>query len=95
MGNKDSMTAGPPGPALLQDYCLHEKLAHFNHEHVPGRVVDANGTGANGTFTVTGDITRYTRARLLGIVDNKCRTFLRFPTVGGETGGADTVNDTR
>ncbi len=61
--NEDSMTAGPRGQVLLQDYHLHEKLAHFNRERIPERVVHAKGTGAFGKFTVTGDITKYTKAR--------------------------------
>jgi len=93
--NEDSMTAGPRGPVLLQDYYLHEKLAHFNRERIPERVVHAKGTGAFGTFTVTGDITKYTRARLFSKVGNKCRIFVRFSTVGGEKGSADTERDPR
>jgi len=93
--NEDSMTAGPRGPALLQDYYLHEKLAHFNRERIPERVVHAKGTGAFGTFTVTGDISKYTRAKLFGKVGNKCRVFVRFSTVGGEKGSADTERDPR
>jgi len=93
--NEDSMTAGPRGPVLLQDYYLHEKLAHFNRERIPERVVHAKGTGAYGTFTVTGDITKYTRAKLFSKVGNKCRVFVRFSTVGGEKGSADTERDPR
>ena len=62
--NEDSLTAGPRGPILLQDYYLHEKLAHFNRERIPERVVHAKGTGAYGKFTVTKDITKYTKAIL-------------------------------
>ena len=93
--NEDSMTAGPRGPVLLQDYYLHEKLAHFNRERIPERIVHAKGTGAFGTFTVTGDITKYTRAKLFGKVGNKCRVLVRFSTVGGEKGSADTERDPR
>ncbi len=93
--NEDSMTAGPRGPVLLQDYHLHEKLAHFNRERIPERVVHAKGTGAFGTFTVTGNITKYTRAKLFGKVGNKCRVLVRFSTVGGEKGSADTERDPR
>jgi catalase len=93
--NEDSMTAGPRGPVLLQDYYLHEKLAHFNRERIPERVVHAKGTGAFGTFTVTGDITKYTRAKLFSKKGNKCRVFVRFSTVGGEKGSADTERDPR
>jgi catalase len=93
--NEDSLTAGPRGPILLQDYYLHEKLAHFNRERIPERVVHAKGTGAFGTFNVTHDITKYTKAKLFGKVGNKCRVFVRFSTVGGEKGSADTERDPR
>ena len=93
--NEDSMTVGPRGPILLQDYYLHEKLSHFNRERIPERVVHAKGTGAYGTFTVTGNITKYTKARLFSKVGNKCRVFVRFSTVGGEKGSADTERDPR
>jgi len=93
--NEDSMTVGPHGPILLQDYYLHEKLAHFNRERIPERVVHAKGTGAFGTFTVTKDITAYTRAKLFTKIGNQCRVFVRFSTVGGEKGSADTERDPR
>ncbi|MBN1387003.1 MAG: catalase [Bacteroidales bacterium] len=93
--NEDSMTAGRRGPVLLQDHYLHEKLAHFNRERIPERVVHAKGTGAFGTFKVTNDITRYTRAKLFSKVGNECRVFVRFSTVGGEKGSADTERDPR
>ncbi len=93
--NEDSMTAGPRGPVLLQDYYLHEKLAHFNRERIPERIVHAKGTGAYGTFKVTGDITSYTKAKLFAKVGNECRVFVRFSTVGGEKGSADTERDPR
>jgi len=93
--NEDSMTAGPRGPILLQDYYLHEKLAHFNRERIPERVVHAKGTGAFGKFTVTGDITKYTKAKLFSKIGNECRVFVRFSTVGGEKGSADTERDPR
>ena len=93
--NEDSMTAGPRGPVLLQDYHLHEKLAHFNRERIPERVVHAKGTGAFGTFTVTGNITKYTKAKLFSKVGNRCRVLARFATVGGEKGSADTERDPR
>ncbi|HAJ19645.1 MAG TPA: catalase, partial [Rhodospirillaceae bacterium] len=62
--NQNSQTAGPRGPVLMQDYQLIEKLAHQNRERIPERTVHAKGWGAHGTFTVTHDITRYTRAKL-------------------------------
>lgn len=93
--NEDSMTVGRRGPVLLQDHYLHEKLAHFNRERIPERVVHAKGTGAFGTFKVTNDITKYTKAKLLSKVGNECRVFVRFSTVGGEKGSADTERDPR
>ena len=93
--NQNSQTAGPRGPVLMQDYQLMEKMAHFNRERVPERVVHAKGAGAYGTFTVTGDISRYTRARLFSKVGNSCEMFGRFSTVAGEMGSADTARDPR
>jgi catalase len=92
---QDSMTVGPKGPILLQDYYLHEQMAHFNRERIPERVVHAKGSGAFGTFSVTHDITRYTKAKLFSKPGNKCRVFARFSTVGGERGSADTERDPR
>jgi catalase len=93
--NEDSMTAGERGPVLLQDFYLHEKLAHFNRERIPERIVHAKGTGAYGKFTVTNDITKYTKAKLFEKVGNECKVFARFSTVGGEKGSADTERDPR
>jgi len=93
--HEDSLTAGPHGPVLLQDFILHEKMAHFNRERIPERVVHAKGTGAFGKFRVTHDITKYTRAKLFNKVGNECRIFIRFSTVGGEKGSADTERDPR
>lgn len=93
--NQNSMTAGARGPVLMQDVYLMEKMAHFNRERVPERVVHAKGAGAYGTFTVTGDISNYTCAKLFSQVGNQCETFTRFSTVAGELGSADTVRDPR
>lgn len=93
--NEDTMTAGPRGPVLLQDYILHEKMAHFNRERIPERVVHAKGSGAYGTFKVTNDITKYTRAKIFSKVGKETRLFARFSTVGGEKGSADTERDPR
>lgn len=93
--NEDSMTVGPRGPVLLQDHYLQEKLAHFNRERIPERVVHAKGTGAYGKFTVTKDISKYSSAALFSKVGNECRLFIRFSTVGGEKGSADTERDPR
>lgn len=93
--NQNSLTAGPRGPALMADYQLMEKMAHFNRERVPERVVHAKGAGAYGKFTVTGDISKYTCARIFSRVGNSCETFARFSTVAGELGSADTARDPR
>lgn len=93
--NENSMTVGPRGPILLQDYVLHEKMAHFNRERIPERAVHAKGSGAFGTFTVTNDITQYTRAKVFNEIGKQTRVFLRFSTVGGEKGSADTERDPR
>jgi catalase len=93
--NEDTQSVGARGPLLLQDFILHEKMAHFNRERIPERVVHAKGSGAYGTFTVTHDITKYTKAKLFRQVGKKTRTFLRFSTVGGEKGSADTERDPR
>src|SRR3954469_169542 len=93
--NQNSASAGPRGPLLLQDFHLIEKLQHFNRERIPERVVHAKGSGAYGTFTVTGDITKYTKAKLFSAVGKQTETFLRFSTVGGEKGSADTERDPR
>lgn len=93
--NQNSQTAGPRGPVVMQDIHLVEKLAHFNRERVPERVVHAKGSAAYGTFRVTQDITRYTSAKLFEQIGKETPVFLRFSTVGGELGSADTVRDPR
>ena len=93
--NQNSRSAGPRGPLLLDDFHLIEKLAHFNRENIPERRVHAKGSGAYGTFTVTRDITQYTSAKLFESVGKQTPTFLRFSTVGGERGSADTERDPR
>ena len=93
--NQNSITAGPRGPILLQDFHLLEKLAHFNRERIPERVVHAKGAGAYGTLTITHDISRYTKAAPFSAVGKKSDMFLRFSTVGGEKGSADTARDPR
>jgi catalase len=92
---ENSETVGPRGPILLQDYFLHEDMAHFNRERIPERVVHAKGTGAFGTFTVTHDITKYTRAKIFSKIGKETKMFARFSTVGGEKGSADTERDPR
>jgi len=93
--NQNSRSAGARGPLLLDDFHLVEKLAHFNREVIPERRVHAKGSGAYGTLTVTADITRYTSAKLLEAVGKQTPLFLRFSTVGGERGSADTERDPR
>ncbi|MEQ1916643.1 MAG: catalase [Gallionella sp.] len=93
--NQNSLTAGPRGPVLMADYQLMEKMAHFNRERVPERVVHAKGAGAYGKFTVTHDISKYTCAQIFSKVGNSCETFARFSTVAGELGSPDTARDPR
>ncbi|CAL1519559.1 catalase [Chitinophaga sp. MM2321] len=93
--HENSMTAGPRGPILLQDFILHEKMAHFNRERIPERVVHAKGSGAYGTFTVTHDITAYTKAKIFNKIGKQTRMLARFSTVGGEKGSADSERDPR
>ena len=92
---EDSLTVGRRGPILLEDYVLHESMAHFNRERIPERVVHAKGSGAFGTFTVTNDITKYTKAKMFSEVGKKTDMLARFSTVGGEKGSADSVRDPR
>ncbi len=93
--NENTQSIGSRGPLLLQDYILHEKMAHFNRERIPERVVHAKGTAAYGTFTVTHDISKYTKAKLFGQIGKQTKTLLRFSTVGGEKGSADSERDPR
>ncbi|MCY1670582.1 catalase [Novosphingobium sp. SL115] len=93
--NANSMTAGPRGPLLMQDVWLLEKLANLNREVIPERRMHAKGSGAFGTFTVTNDITRYTRAAIFSEVGKQTEMFARFTTVAGERGAADAERDIR
>ena len=93
--NQNSMTAGPRGPMLLQDVWYLEKLAHFDREVIPERRMHAKGSGAFGTFTVTHDISRYTKASIFSAVGKKTDMFVRFSTVAGERGAADAERDIR
>ena len=92
---ENTMSVGARGPLLLQDFILHEKMSHFNRERIPERVVHAKGTGAFGTFTVTNDISQYTKAKIFNKVGKQTKMFARFSTVGGEKGSADTERDPR
>jgi len=93
--DQNTVTAGPRGPALMQDAHLMEKLAHFNRERIPERVVHAKGAGAYGTFECTADMSAYTRATFLSEAGKKTEVFARFSTVGGEKGSADAARDPR
>jgi len=93
--NQNSLTSGHPGPVLLQDWQLIEKLAHQNRERIPERVVHAKGWGAFGTLTVTNDLSRYSRAKIFAEVGKKTDLLIRFSTVAGEMGAADAERDVR
>lgn len=88
-------TGGKEGWTLLQDFHLVEKLAHFNRERIPERVVHAKGAGAKGYFEVTNDLSKYTKAKLFSETGKKTEVFARFSTVGGEKGSADSARDPR
>ena len=87
--NETTQTAGVRGPVTLQDPWLVENLAHFDREVIPERRMHAKGAGAYGTFTVTHDISEYTRASIFAEVGKKTDCFVRFSTVAGERGAAD------
>ena len=93
--NQNALTAGPRGPMLLQDVWFLEKLAHFDREVIPERRMHAKGSGAFGTFTVTHDITKYTKAKIFSEIGKKTDMFVRFSTVAGERGAADAERDIR
>lgn len=93
--NENTMSAGARGPLLLQDFILHEKMAHFNRERIPERVVHAKGSGAFGTFTVTNDISQYSKAKIFNEIGKQTKLFARFSQVGGDKGSADTERDPR
>jgi len=92
--NQNSLTAGPRGPVLVQDWQLFEKHAHFNRERIPERIVHAKGSGAYGKLTITNDITKYTKASIFE-VGQETECFIRFSTVAGEKGAADAERDVR
>jgi catalase len=93
--NTNIMTAGRRGPALLQDLWLIEKLAHFDREVIPERRMHAKGWGAHGTFTVTHDITCFTKAKIFSEIGKQTPVFARFSVVAGERGAADAERDIR
>lgn len=93
--NNNIMTAGKRGPQLLQDVWFLEKLAHFDREVIPERRMHAKGSGAYGTFTVTHDISKYTKAKIFSQVGKQTPIFSRMSTVAGERGAADAERDIR
>lgn len=93
--NNNSLSIGSNGPLLLQDVALIDKLAHFDRERIPERVVHAKGAGAHGYFEITHDVTKYSKAKVFGKVGQRTPVFARFSTVGGERGSADTARDPR
>ena len=93
--NQNVITAGKRGPMLLQDVWFLEKLAHFDREVIPERRMHAKGSGAFGIFTVTHDITKYTKSKMFSEIGKKTEMFVRFSTVAGERGAADAERDIR
>ncbi|MBX9567332.1 MAG: catalase [Candidatus Obscuribacterales bacterium] len=93
--NQNSQTAGANGPIVMQDHHLIEKLARFDRERIPERVVHARGSGAYGFFEVTKDVSKWTKAKFLGQIGKKTEVFVRFSTVALESGSPDTVRDPR
>src|SRR5258707_1926290 len=94
--NQNSQTAGAGGPTLLQDHYLIERLACFNRERIPERVVHAVGTGAYGHLEVTSpDVPKWTKMRIFSTVGKRTPAFVRFSTVAGSRGAADTARDPR
>ncbi|KFP74867.1 Catalase, partial [Apaloderma vittatum] len=89
------LTVGPRGPLLVQDVVFTDEMAHFDRERIPERVVHAKGAGAFGYFEVTHDITQYCRAKVFESVGKRTPIAIRFSTVAGESGSADTVRDPR
>jgi catalase len=93
--NQHSLKAGARGPVLLEDFILREKISHFDHERIPERVVHARGSAAHGTFVCTEALGDVTKADLFSVAGKETPVFVRFSTVAGERGSADTVRDTR
>jgi catalase len=94
--NQNSLTVGPRGPVVYEDFLLFEKMAHFNRERIPERVVHAKGSGAHGHLVCTNpDMQKWTSAKLFEKVGKTTPMFIRFSTVGGEKGSADSERDPR
>jgi len=92
---QQALTAGPRGPVLMEDVQLLEQMQHFNRERIPERVVHAKGSGAYGTFTVTSDLTRYTKAKFLSHVRKQTDVLARFSTVAGERASTRSASSSR
>ena len=93
--NQNSLRAGARGPTLLEDFAFREKIFHFDHERIPERIVHARGSGAGGYFELTKSLAKYTRAKVLGEIGEKTEVYVRFSTVAGGAGSADTPRDVR
>jgi catalase len=93
--NQDSLKAGLRGPTLLEDFILREKITHFDHERIPERIVHARGSGAHGYFEAYEALTDLTRAAPFAAAAKRTPVFVRFSTVAGERGSADTARDVR
>src|ERR1700704_2416671 len=91
----DSLKVGERGPTLMEDFHFREKITHFDHERIPERVVHARGSGAHGYFQVYESMAEYTRAAFLQDPRKQTPVFVRFSTVLGSRGSADTVRDVR
>jgi catalase len=91
----NALRAGARGPTLLEDFHFREKITHFDHERIPERVVHARGSGAHGYFQVYQSMAKYTKAKFLQDPNKKTPVFVRFSTVAGSRGSADTVRDVR
>ena len=93
--NQNTLSAGPRGPHLLEDFVLREKIQHFDHERIPERIVHARGSAAHGVFELTESLADYTTARILTEVGKQTELFTRFSTVAGGAGSVDTPRDVR
>ncbi|KAI1365220.1 catalase [Xylaria arbuscula] len=93
ISDQDSLRAGERGPSLLEDFIFRQKITHFDHERVPERAVHARGAGAHGTFTSYGDWSNITAASFLNGAGKETPVFVRFSTVAGSRGSADTARD--
>ena len=93
--DQNSLRAGARGPGLLEDFILREKIQHFDHERIPERVVHARGAAAHGIFELFEPLTKYTTAKVLTDTSLTTPVFVRFSTVAGSRGSADTARDVR